>query len=176
MDAAAICAAKLASFSRESVATKQTSFTRMPWASRIASFNCCANSEGLALPVGNARVSLASSSSVTSGVNCRLASPAEESSCANCFSAGAPSSGTPSSKSCAPVAPNNSPDSDPSGMAMRNSFHATCNCSIVRVWSYPYNRANFNKILRLRTNARPAVALGSVFIPSPPASSRWSQR
>jgi hypothetical protein len=164
MDAAAICAAMLDSFSRESVATKQISFTRMPRASAIAVFNCSASSAGLAFPVGNAWINLASSACVTCWLNCTLANPAAESNCANCFSAGAPSNGTPSSNNCAPDAPNSKPVSAPSGIAIRNSFHATVNCSTTRACSYPYRRANFSNIFRLRTNARAAVALGSVFI------------
>jgi len=164
MDAAAICAAMLDSFNLESVATKQTSFTRMPRASAIAIFNCSASSAGFAFPVGNAWTNLASSASVTCCVNCTLANPAAESSCANCFSAGDPSSGIPSSSNCAPDAPSSKPVSAPSGIAVRNSFQATVNCSTTRAWSYPYRRANFSRIFRLRTNARAAVALGSVFI------------
>src|SRR6266850_3006035 len=98
-DAAANCAAMLASFSRESVATKQTSLIRIPCAPASADFNCSASSTGLAFPVGNAHTKRPSSSCVTEGKNCTLASPAADNNCANCFSAGAPSSGTPSSKS-----------------------------------------------------------------------------
>src|SRR6266850_7171841 len=98
-DAAANCAAMLASFNRESVATKQTSLTRIPRAPASADFNCSANSAGLALPVGNEHTNRPSSSCVTHEKNCTLASPAADNNCANCFSAGAPSSGTPSSRS-----------------------------------------------------------------------------
>ena len=154
----------LASFSRESVATKQISLMRIPWAPARATFNCCASSAGLALPVGKARTNRPISSSVREAKNCTLATPAAESNCANCFSAGEPSRGTPSSKSCEFVAPSNSPESVPMGMAVRNSCQAIWSCSMVRACSWPYKRANFNSMLRLLTKARPAALLGSAFI------------
>jgi hypothetical protein len=64
-----------------------------------------------------------------------LARPAAESNWAKLRSAGEASMGMPSSKSCAPVAPNNIPDSFVTGMAACNSFQAVWNCSIVRAWS-----------------------------------------
>src|SRR6266481_2025520 len=164
-DAAANCAAMLASFSRESVATKQISLMRIPRAPASADFNCSANSAGLDLPVGNEHTNRPSSSCVTQEKNCTLASPAADNSCANCFSGGAPSRGTPSSKSWEPVAPKRSPPSDPRGIAVRNSCPATCSNSMVRACPYPYRRANFSKMFRLLTKARPAVVFGSDFIP-----------
>jgi len=157
----------LASFSRESVATKQISLMRIPCAPASADFNCSASSAGLALPVGKACTNRLISSSVTEAKNCTLAKPAAQSSCANCFSAGDPSRGTPSSKSCEFVAPSNRPPSDPKGIAVRSSCQAILSCSLVRVCSYPYKRANFRRMFRLLTKARPAADFGSVFILRP---------
>ena len=134
-EAEASCAAMLDSLSRESVATKQISLMRIPCAPARADFSCNASSAGLDLPVGKARANRPISSSVTLEKNWMLASPAAESNCANCFSAGDPSSGTPSSKSCEFVAPSNRPASVPRGMAVRSSCHAIWSCSIVRACS-----------------------------------------
>jgi hypothetical protein len=57
-------------------------------------------------------------------------------------------------------------------MAVRNSCPAICSNSMVRACPYPYRRANFSKIFRLLTKARPAVVFGSDFIPCR-VSSRW---
>jgi hypothetical protein len=64
-----------------------------------------------------------------------LARPAAESNWAKLRSAGVASMGTPSSKSCDPVALSNRPDSLVTGIAACNSFQAVLNCSAVRVWS-----------------------------------------
>src|SRR5579883_3182852 len=98
-EAAASCAAMLASFSRESVATKQISLMRTPLAPVRACLSCWASSAGLALPVGNAWTKRPSSSCVMEEKNCTLAKPAADRSWANCFSAGEPSRGTPSRRS-----------------------------------------------------------------------------
>src|SRR5947207_8464230 len=136
----------------------------IPCAPARAAFNCRASSAGLALPVGKARTNRPISSSVTEGKNWTLARPAAESNCANCFSAGEPSRGTPSSRSWEFVAPSNSPESVPIGMAVRSSCQAVWSCSMVRTCSYPYSRANFKSMLRLLTNASQAAFLESAFI------------
>src|SRR5215468_6891860 len=92
-----------------------------------------------------------------------LAIPEAERSCAKLRSAAAAPSGTPSSKICCPEAPRRRPLSPLSFMAARNSFQVVSNCASVGTWPNSYSRANFNKMLRLRTNGR-AVALVSVLI------------
>ena len=57
-------------------------------------------------------------------------------------------------------------------MAVRNSCPAICSNSMVRACPYPYRRANFSKMFRLLTKARPAVVFGSDFIPCR-VSSPW---
>lgn len=93
-----------------------------------------------------------------------LAIPEVVSSCAKLFSAAAPPKGTPSKSNCVPEAPSSKPVSPPSSSADRSSFHAVSNCAIVLTWPNSYNRANFSKMFKLRTNAR-ADALVSPAIP-----------
>ena len=51
-----------------------------------------------------------------------------------------------------------------SGSAVRSSRQAVSNCAAVRAWPNSYSRANFNRMLRLRTKARAAGALVSTLI------------
>src|SRR5262249_255505 len=48
-----------------------------------------------------------------------------------------------------------------------SSSQAICTCWPVLAWPKPYSRANFKRIFRLRTNARPAATLGSVVFSLP---------
>src|SRR6202035_5083743 len=130
-----------------------------------ADFNCSASEVGLALPLGNARTKRASWGCVSVGEKWMLAMPEEISNCAKLRSPAAEPSGTPSSKICVPDAPSRTPLPPLSSRALRNSFQVVSNCAAVRTCPNSYRRANFNKILRLRTNAR-AEARVSVAIDS----------
>ena len=79
-------------------------------------------------------------------------------------SAGVVSSGTPSSKSCDPVAPSSKPIGPAAEIASDNSSKAESNWDAERTCSKPYNRANFNKTLRLRTKARAFGMVGALGI------------
>src|SRR5260370_39098119 len=91
-----------------------------------------------------------------------LARPAADRDSAKLRSAAAPSIGHPSSRSCDPRTHSSSPASFLMEVAACSSLQAVSNWALVRALSKPYNRANFNRMLRLRTNARAAECLGSV--------------
>src|SRR5229473_3126368 len=93
-----------------------------------------------------------------------LAMPEVESRLAKLRSPAAEPSGTPSRRSWLPEAPRRMPVSLFSGKAVRSSRQAVSNCAVDRAWPNSYNRANFNRMLRLRTKARAAGALVSALI------------
>src|SRR5689334_22004554 len=72
-----------------------------------------------------------------------------------------PSTAMPSRTSLSSATPNNSPDS--LLQAEASSFHASSNWSVVRWCCAPYKRMYFNRMLRLRANAR-AAATESVWL------------
>jgi hypothetical protein len=119
-----------------------------------AAFNCSASELGFAFPLGKARTNREKCACVVFGEKWMLAIPELVSNCAKLFSAAAAPNGTPSSKIWLPEAPSSSPVSPLSSNAARNSFQVVSNCPAVRACPNSYNRANFNKMLRLRTNAR----------------------
>jgi hypothetical protein len=92
-----------------------------------------------------------------------LAIPEDVSSCAKLRSPAAVPSGTPSSRIWLPDAPNNRPVSPLSFRDCRSSFQVVSNCAAVRTCPNSYNRANFNRMFRLRTKPR-AVDRVSPFI------------
>src|SRR5258708_13622285 len=83
-----------------------------------------------------------------------LAIPEEINICAKLLSPAADPSGTPSSRICVPDAPRSTPPPPLSSSALRSSFQVVSNCAAVRTCPNSYTRANFSRILRLRTNAR----------------------
>jgi hypothetical protein len=83
-----------------------------------------------------------------------LAIPEEVNNCAKLRSPAADPSGTPSSKIWVPEAPSNTPPPLLSSSAFRNSFHVVSNCEEVFACPNSYNRANFSRMFRLRTNDR----------------------
>src|SRR5215469_15060809 len=94
-----------------------------------------------------------------------LATPEEVRSCAKLFSPADDPIGTPSSKIWCPDAPNSTPLPPLFSSACRSSFQVVSNCAVVLAWPNSYNRANFRRMLRLRTNAR-APACVSALIPA----------
>ncbi len=85
--------------------------------------------------------------------------------------------GTPSRRICVPEAPSNRPVSPLSSRAVRSSFQAVSNCAIVRTWPNSYSRANFNKMFRLRTNARADDRVSPlIFCGSPSVQSSYYTR
>ena len=90
--------------------------------------------------------------------------PEVERSCAKLRSAAAAPSGTPSNRICAPEAPSSSPASPASSSAARSSFQVVSNCAAVRTWPNSYSRANFSRMLRLRTNWRAAALVSTVMV------------
>lgn len=119
-----------------------------------ADFSCSANEVGLELPLGNARTKRASWGCVKVGEKWILAIPEEISSCAKLRSPAADPNGTPSNKIWVPDAPSRTPLPPLSSSALRNSFHVVSNCAAVRTCPNSYRRANFSRMLRLRTKAR----------------------
>ncbi len=78
-------------------------------------------------------------------------------------------------RSWLPEAPRRMPVSLFSGIAVRSSRQAVSNCAVVRAWPNSYSRANFNRMLRLRTKARAACALVSALIFLVPELTRQSR-
>src|SRR5579859_837876 len=103
-----------------------------------------------------ARTKREKSFSLVAGEKWMLATPAEFSIWAKLRSAAAVSRGIPSSRSWVPETPSKTPVFLSGGWAAHSSFQAALNCSEVRVWSHPYKRAYFSRILRLRAKERAA--------------------
>lgn len=155
------CAARVDLATAESAGTKQTSFTWMCGSPSKAAFNCSANFCGfVAEPVGNPRTNRARLACVTLGEKWMLEIPEPESILAKPFSAAAASSGVPSRRSWSPETAINNPASLSDPIAVRSSLQAVSYCRAVRGWPKSYMRANFSKMLRLRTKARAAADLG----------------
>src|SRR6266849_1556712 len=129
-----------------------------------AVFNCSAREDGLAFPLGKARTNRANCGCVIVGEKWMLAIPEVVSSCARLRSPAADPSGTPSSKICVPDAPSRTPPPLLSSSAPLSSFHVVSNCCAVFACPNSYSRANFSRMLRLRTNARapPRVSAGPI--------------
>ena len=140
-----------------------------------ADFNCSANDVGLELPLGNARTKRASCGCVKVGEKWILAMPEEISSCAKLRSPAADPNGTPSNKIWVPDAPSSTPLPPLSSSALRNSFHVVSNCAAVRTCPNSYRRANFSRMLRLRTKARAEARVSvAIKLPRRAATSRGS--
>lgn len=86
--------------------------------------------------------------------------PELESIRAKLFSAAAASSGVPSSRSWSPETAINRPASLSEPIAVRSSLQAVSYWRAVRGWPKSYIRANFSRMLRLRTKARAAADRG----------------
>src|SRR5205085_1503296 len=91
-----------------------------------------------------------------------LAIPEEVSSCAKLFSPADEPLGTPSSKIWCPEAPSSTPLPPLASSACRSSLQAVSNCAVVLAWPNSYNRANFSRMFKLRTNALAPVCVSGL--------------
>ncbi len=146
-------------------ATKRTSLMPMagspPWAS--AARNCPARSLGLVPAAAKAPTNRWNSSCVTPEPNWRLLTPEEESRLAKPRSTGVSPMGAPSSSNSDPEAPRTT---GASGSSACNCSQVVVNCWATCSCATPYNRTDFSRLLRPRTNSRACSTFASLPIPS----------